>query len=520
MSTDNRSREELLAEIATLREEVQSLSSAREFLHKTGRMAQVGGWEVDLETLNPIWSEEVCRIHEVPIDYKPDLEEGINFYAPEARPIIADAVQQGLDHGTPWDLELPFITAKGNHIWVRAVGEVIFENGKAQRMFGTFQDITTRKQAEIKLQETLEIAQQYETLFSNSNALHAIAGFDGYFKILNASWEKALGYTEQELRDAPFIDFVHPKDVDATLAIASQMATDGVGSVDFENRYRCKDGSYLWLSWHTIADLEAQLLYAVAVDVTARKETEAALQLAKEEAEGANKAKGQFLANMSHEIRTPLNGIIGMTNLVLDSDVNAQQQEYLELVKVSSETLLTLINDVLDFSKIEAQGLVLDPIPFQFREGLNAIVKSFEFKTKEKGLDLTCDIVDDIPNTLVADLVRFNQIMTNLIGNAVKFTQQGHISVHVLLKEKTDQTAVLDISIIDTGIGIPEAKQTTIFDLFAQVDGSTTRKFGGTGLGLTISKNLAEMMGGTIQVRSKPNEGSTFTVTLPFDIDA
>ena len=514
MAQDLRSREELLAEIARLQDEVKTLSKDREFLHKTGEMAQVGGWEVDLNTMTPIWSEEVCRIHEVPPDYQPDLEQAINFYAPEARPIVTKAVQDGLEKGTPWDFELPFITAKGNHIWVRAIGEIIFENGKAVRMFGTFQNITDRKTTELELHKAHEVARQYERLFKNSNVMPAIADMNGYFKVINPTWARNLGYTENELKSRPFIEFVHPDDIKKTIAEATKLADTTIETIAFENRYIRKDGSICWLSWHAASDHEMQQIYAIAIDVTSRKEAEQALQKSKEEAVQASQAKSEFLANMSHEIRTPLNGIIGMTNLALQTKLNEEQFEYIETVKASGETLFTLVNDILDLSKIEAGKLTLDPIPFLLRQELQDTIKSFHFKAQEKNLKLVSQIAPEIPNTLTGDIHRIKQVLINLLGNAIKFTQSGKICLNLSQVQNTNDKITLQFSVKDTGIGIAPQKQNSIFDEFSQADTSTTRKFGGTGLGLAISKNLVTMMNGHMCVQSELGQGSTFTFTV------
>ena len=281
-----------------------------------------------------------------------------------------------------------------------------------------------------------------------------------------------------------------------------------------ETRIRRADGAWRWIASNASPrfsqDGEFQGLVGVATDISERKEAESSLRKAKESAEAASRSKSEFLANMSHEIRTPMNGVLGMTQLALDTDLTGEQRELLETVRSSAGVLLTVINDILDFSKIEAGKLELDPIEFRLRDSIARIMKPLAFHADEKGLELLWSVDPEVPEHIVADPSRLSQIMINLVANALKFTSAGEVELRICLEGINNGRATLHFSVRDTGIGIPLEKQKSIFEAFSQANSTTTRKFGGTGLGLTISARLLEIMKGQIWVESELGAGSCF----------
>lgn len=369
------------------------LAKTKDLLSKAERIAQVGGWELDLASNTPIWSDEVYRIHGVKVGEKPSLEEAINFYAEEARPTVKEAVNQSISTGKGWDLELPFVDAKGTRKWVRTTGFPKMKNGKCIHLHGTFQDITDQKNAAINLKN-------------------------------------------------------------------SQQA-----------------------------------------------------------AESANKAKTEFLSNMSHEIRTPMTAILGYVDL-LDTENQKENQSELtkdaiRIIRNNADHLLTIINDILDMSKIEAGKINVESVLVNPTMIIQETIDLFQHRVRGKGLKLLVQYDSDIPEKIKTDPTRLRQILINLIGNSIKFTEFGKITIRASFLSENDNNK-LQIKVVDTGIGMSKQQVSNImkFETFSQADGSTTRNYGGSGLGLNISNSLVKLLGGKIEVASQEGIGSEFSFNL------
>ncbi|MGO8786945.1 MAG: response regulator [Terriglobia bacterium] len=330
---------------------------------------------------------------------------------------------------------------------------------------------------------------------------------------------RIFGYAhgEADLGAAWWSSRIHPEDRERVLEGVRAVIESSESLWSSEYRYRRGDGSYAYLydRAYVVRDGTGKALRLIGamMDLSDRKRNEKELEAAKEAAEAANRSKSEFLANMSHEIRTPMNGILGMTELALDTDLTPEQREDLSMVKSSAESLLDIINDILDFSKIEAGRMDLQSVEFSARDTVESTMKFLAQRAHEKGLELGAHIEPAIPQTLLGDPGRLRQILINLAGNALKFTDRGKVIVRLERESEDRGFVMLHFSVQDPGIGIPADKQAAIFDAFTQVDGSAARRHGGTGLGLTISKRLVEMMGGRIWVESAPGLGSTFHFT-------
>jgi len=381
-------------------------------------------------------------------------------------------------------------------------------------------------EAEVKVRtrELAESESRYRSLSASSPVGIFEADRQGELVYANPRFFEILAEPEARCLGLGWLDVVHPTE---RIAVHREWREAiGCGSpFHREMRLIGKDDAVAWLVMRASPRIDEHGApigwVGTAEDITARKAAEAGLVEARESALEVARLKSEFLANMSHEIRTPLNGVMGMLELAIGTDVASERRDYLETAMTSADSLLTVINDILDFSKIESGKLEIEKTPFDLRECLASAMRILSLRGAQRGLEIACDVAPGVPNRVIGDPTRLRQVLMNLIGNAIKFTEQGEIVVRVRRGDEGARDR-LELSVSDTGIGIPVDRQRAIFDAFSQADGSTTRRFGGTGLGLAISSRLVSMMGGRLGVESEPGRGSTFrfTIDLPEDPDA
>ncbi|BAN34070.1 hypothetical protein SCD_n00221 [Sulfuricella denitrificans skB26] len=497
-----------------------ALHISAERLNEAQHIAQLGSWELDLQKGELIWSDEIFRLFEIDkSQFGATYEAFLEAIHPDDRERVNQAYSYSLETRTPYEISHRLRMRDGRIKWVHERCESEFdEEGKPLRSIGTVQDVTRQKLAEDSLRVSEERLRL--TLAASSQGLYDLNVQTGE-AIVNTEYALMLGYEPAEFHEthAAWIERLHPDDHDLVAAAYLDYIAGKIPEYHVEFRQRTRSGEWKWLlSIGKLVEWDAQgqplRMLGVHFDITDRKRNEAAQIEARQAAEAANRAKSEFLANMSHEIRTPMNAILGLTQLVLDTELTHHQQDFLKKTHASARSLLGILNDILDFSKIEAGHMSIEQVPFHLQESLEQVADLFSARIEEKKLELILEIAPDVPAEILGDPLRLSQVLTNLVSNAIKFTERGEIHIKVEVAEHTPATQQLRFSVRDTGIGLSSGQAERLFQAFTQADSSTTRKYGGTGLGLAICKQLVELMGGEISVSSVEGQGSAFIFTI------
>jgi PAS domain S-box-containing protein len=413
--------------------------------------------------------------------------------------------------------EYQLLTKEGKQVEVLARSISISGSDQTQKRVTFMTDITRRKEVEKRLRES---EKRYRDVINNSTEVIFETDHDGRWTFLNPAWKELTGFEGMQCLGRSFTDYVHDEDYEMILDRFLSLHNTEQNSFSERVRYLTVDGTFRW------TEMSARLRFGedgevlgtsgTLTDLTTQIRAEQALIDARNEAEDTAKAKELFLANMSHEIRTPMNGVLGMSHLLRDTELDTEQEEYVDAIRHSSENLLVVINDILDISKIESGKLQFENVPFDLQSSITEIERILQVKLKDKAIDFRIEMDERLPRQVSGDRARLNQILMNLVDNAIKFTEEGYVALSIREKSYQDGIHWLEIEVEDTGIGIEEELQEHIFDLFSQADASINRKYGGTGLGLAIVKRLIEMQEGELRLESTVGEGSTFTLRLPF----
>jgi len=498
-------------DITDLRSAEQAVKSAQERFELAVRGSGDALWEYDTATETYWFSPRFSEL----LGYKADeLPHTSEILQQHMHPDDFETANQGfnahLSTASVYDVEYRMRTKQGNYHWFRARAKSKRDKqGLAYLTSGSVSDITARKEAELALSENKELLR---AVLDNSPAVIYMKDLEGRYLLVNKIFCNVVGKNSEMIIGHTDYDF-QPEEVVEHFVLNDRVVAESGESLQREEKLQQPDGTF-----HTYMSYKFPVLNSegevFAVGGVSTNITD--LILAKEAAEDATKVKSDFLANMSHEIRTPMNAIIGMSYLALQTDLNRQQTNYIEKVHRSAEALLGIINDILDFSKIEAGKMELEEIDFLLEEVFENLANLVGLKAEDKGLELLFDIPADLPTALIGDPLRLGQILVNLGNNAVKFTDTGEVLVRVRAESKNNHEIILHFSVCDTGIGLSQTQQEKLFSSFSQADTSTTRKFGGTGLGLTISKRFTDMMGGEIWVESEEGAGSEFHFTAIF----
>lgn len=491
------------------------LENSRQRLELTQTSARIAGWEWLLATNEVFWSGETQAVYGT--EMEPSYESFWRLVHPDDKKWLRDVIKQAIDEGGPYEAEFRVIRPDGSLRWLAAKGQVFRDgNGRPTQMFGINMDISERKQAETALKES---EANFRLLADFMPQMIWWAGADGGVEFFNQRWVDYTGLTLEQSLGIGWIETEHPEDLPKAVAAWNSAVANGCG-YEFEHRIRGKDGTYRWHLCRAVPlrDSSGTIMRWIgsSTDTHEKKIWEEELSKAKEKAEAANQAKSMFLANMSHEIRTPLGAMLGFCELLKDPQLSQEDKHsFIATIDRNGEELAMLIDDILDLSKVEAGHLEIESLPLSLSNLINDVLTTLGAKAREKGIELTADIAADVPETIISDPMRLRQILFNIVGNAIKFTQRGSVQLKVQWPRQRKDKPILAFTVRDSGCGIAPDDQAKLFKVFSQGDNSTTRRFGGSGLGLALSRRLAMALGGDVKlVESHPNRGSTFAITI------
>ncbi|SMO95524.1 PAS domain-containing protein [Chryseobacterium rhizoplanae] len=498
----------------------KDLFYTKEMLEETGSVAQVGGWEANIKTGKLFWSQSTREIHKIENNFQPTFENALEFYKGKNGERMKYLFNRAIQQGIAFDEELQLLRNDGVTIWVRVKGIPEFEDDICKRVFGIIQDIDAFKKMFLEVTRKEAIMKSFAT---DVPAPLAMFDRDLNYVAVSSRWREEFNMNNVDLIGnnlftiSPNIPEERQEIYENALLGKTYINGDFMLKVEGKEEiqhYDLKVGP-----WYLTKDEVGGVIISIQNITNAVKINEE-LKNAKETADIASKAKSEFLANMSHEIRTPLNGVIGFSDLLLQTPLNETQMQYLNYINESGENLLSIINDILDFSKIESGKMELLIDKTDVYDMLSQVINVIVYQSQKKNIELLLNIEPGLPKILFLDEARLKQILINLLGNAVKFTEEGEIELKVEKLHMDDSTIALRFSVRDTGIGIPVEKQKYIFNAFTQENSSISKRYGGTGLGLTISNNILGYMGSHLSLSSVKEKGSVFffDIEIPYEI--
>jgi len=501
----------------------RKLQETQQIFEQAQRFANLGNLRWIVGTNEFYWSDGVSKIFGVSKKNSPNsFEKLVTAIHPDDRSKVVEAFKRCIDKGFPFELEFRIQVDTHKIKWVVLKGNAIRDKERnSTELYGVIREVTESKNIAEELQQSKK---KYQLLAESGHELICLHSVDGHFLYASPALKTLWGYSHQDIKSLKNVDIVHPEDRPSFELLMRRAMTQKNEPISGRFRFKRKDGKYIWCEKSVEAIFEPGELLSIRTTTRSiesqikfenqLKESNAQLERALNDLNEASQAKENFLSIMSHEIRTPLNSVIGLSNLLIKRKPREDQAEVIEMLKNSADNLMHLVNDILDFNKIRSGKVELELLKFNLAEFLHYQYSAFKLQAQDKGLEFLFQLDPRIPNELEGDTLRLNQVFTNLLANAIKFTHRGHVKLNAELSSITNNVCTVIFTIEDTGVGIPLNRQNSIFQPFQQSDPNISRRFGGTGLGLSIVKSLVNLMKGDLELHSIPDKGSVFKVTL------